>query len=113
MVDEMDIEPDYYIDKAPDAIFIPNPEGEIKATQIFDEDPDLFDYENEVEPILQVLVGKSIEHARIEVIEEHEEKELLKHKRKFLQLKEAELMETQRLEEARTRKNDETDRRNL
>ena len=25
------------------------------------------DYENEVEPILQVLVGKSIEHARIEL----------------------------------------------
>lgn len=52
MVDEFDLEPDYYIDRAPDAIFIPNPEGEIKATQIFDRDPDLFDYENEVEPIL-------------------------------------------------------------
>lgn len=32
MVDEFELEPDYYIDKAPDAIFIPNPEGEIKAT---------------------------------------------------------------------------------
>ena len=40
-----------------------------KQTQIWDQDPDLFDYENEVEPILQVLVGKSIEHARIEIIE--------------------------------------------
>ena len=35
------------------------------------------------------------------------------HKVRFLQLKEAELMETQRLEEARSRKNDEIDRRNL
>lgn len=60
-----------------------------------------------------MLVGKSIEHARIEVIEEHEESELAKHKRKFHQLKEAELMETQRLEEARQRKTDEIDRRNL
>lgn len=32
MVDEFELEPDYYIDRAPDAIFIPNPEGEIKAT---------------------------------------------------------------------------------
>jgi hypothetical protein len=44
-------------------------------------------------------VGKSIEHARIEVIEEFEAGELKKHKRVFYQMKEAELMETQRLEE--------------
>lgn len=113
MIDERMLEPDYYIDKAPEAIFIPNPEGETKATQIFDKDPDLFDYENEVEPILQVLVGKSIEHARIEVIEDYEAQELKKHKRKFFQMKEAELMETQRMEEARGRKQDECDRRNL
>jgi hypothetical protein len=30
------------------------------------------------------LVGKSIEHARIEVIEEYEKDELKKHKRRFL-----------------------------
>jgi radial spoke head protein 3 len=78
-----------------------------------DWDPELFDFNNEVEPILQVLVGKSIEHARIEVIEEYEGQVLAKHKRRFLQLKEAELMETQRLEEARARKSDEVDRRNL
>ena len=71
------------------------------------------DYENEVEPILQVLVGKSIEHARIEVIEEWEKKQLDRHKREWLQLKEAELMETQRHEGARDRRNDEMDRRNL
>jgi len=35
-------------------------------------DPELFDYELEVEPILQVLVGKSLEQARIEVIEQYE-----------------------------------------
>ena len=61
MIDEYELEPDFYIDKAPDAIFIPNPEGEIKATQIFDRDPDLFDYENEVEPILQVLMDTLID----------------------------------------------------
>ena len=51
-IPEQEIQPDYYIDRAPDAIFIPNPEGDSKFTQIFEGDPDLFDYENEVEPIL-------------------------------------------------------------
>ena len=52
MVNEYDIDPDYYIDRPPTAVFIPNPKGERKQTQIFEGDPDLFDYENEVEPIL-------------------------------------------------------------
>lgn len=112
-VDERLIEPDYFIDNPPDAVYIPNPKGDEKTTQIFDGDADLMDYENEVEPILQVLVGKSIEHARIEVIEEWEKKELDRHKRQWLQTKEAELMETQRHEGARDRRNDEMDRRNL
>lgn len=51
-VDEEDIEEDYYIDKAPDAIFVPDPEGENKKIQVMDRDIDLFDYDNEVEPIL-------------------------------------------------------------
>ena len=51
-VDEEDIEPDYYIDRPPDAIFVPDPEGENKKIQVMDRDPDLFDYDNEVEPIL-------------------------------------------------------------
>ena len=61
-------------------MFIPNPEGDNKYTQIWEGDPFLFDYENEVEPILQVLVGKSVEGARIEVIEEYEADILKKHK---------------------------------
>jgi len=72
MINEFDLEPDYYVDQAPAANYIPNEEGHCKATQIFDGEYEMFDYENEVEPILQVLVGKSIEHARIEVIEEYE-----------------------------------------
>ena len=52
MVGEMEIEPDYYIDIAPEAVLIPNSAGDPKETQIWDQDPDLFDYENEVEPIL-------------------------------------------------------------
>lgn len=32
MVDEFELEPDYFIDRPPDAIFIPNPEGDNKVT---------------------------------------------------------------------------------
>ena len=61
------------------AVFVPDDAGHDKATCLDDRtDPDLFDYELEVEPILQVLIGKTLEHARIEVIEEHETAELEK-----------------------------------
>lgn len=101
MVNEHELEPDYYIDRPPSPMFIPNPEGDQKSIQINDKDDDLFDFELEAEPILQVLVGKALELAQIEAIEEFEKRELLKHKRLFLQLKEAELLETQRMEAAR------------
>lgn len=53
MVDEMEIEPDYYIDRPQAAVFLPDPEGQDKAT-ILDgrHDKDLFDFDLEVEPIL-------------------------------------------------------------
>ena len=92
---------------------MPNPEGEIKGIQVNDKDPDLFDFNLEVEPILQVLVGKALEHAQIEIIEDHERIELMKHKKLFMQIREAELMETQRMEGGRKRRTDETERRNL
>lgn len=64
-------------------MFIPDEEGVDKAIQLNNIDPDLFDYNLEVEPILQVLVGKSLEQARIEVIEDYEDSILTKHKSAF------------------------------
>lgn len=78
------LEPDYFIDRPPAPIFIPNPEGDPKAIQINDRDDDLFDFELEAEPVLQVLVGKALELAQIEAIEEFEKRELSKHKRLYL-----------------------------
>jgi len=114
MVDERYIEPDYYIDRPPPSIYVPPDMGSDKATMMDERnDPDLFDFRAEAEPILQVLVGKAIEHARIEVIEEFEKENLEKAKTKYKQKREAELMETQRLEAARTRKMNEVQRRAL
>ena len=67
----------------------------------------------EVEPILQVLVGKSLEQARIEVIEDFETSKLNRHKADFKQKKEAMLIQTQRMEARQHRRDDECDRRNL
>ena len=65
-----ELEPDYFTNRPPTAEFIPNPEGVNQAVQVDDTDPDLFDYELEVEPVLQVLIGKALEQSRIEVIED-------------------------------------------
>lgn len=110
-VQEDDLEADYIIDRPPTPEFIPNKDGIDKETQVIDSE--LFDFELEVEPILQVLVGKCCENARIEAIEEWEVDELDEHKRKYLQIKEAELMETQRMEAARNRRRREMERRAL
>lgn len=48
----------------------------------------------EVEPILQVLVGKALEQARIEVIEQYENQVLAKHNANYKQKREAMLMQT-------------------
>jgi hypothetical protein len=73
MVNEVQVEPDYFIDRPPSAVFMPAIRGKDKTTQVQDRiDPDLYDFDLEVEPILQVLVGKSLELARIEVIEDFE-----------------------------------------
>lgn len=80
MVDDQAVDPDYFIDRPPSAVFVPDSPGHDKTTVLNDrQDPHLFDVKLELQPILQVLVGKSLELARIEVIEEHEAKLLKKH----------------------------------
>jgi hypothetical protein len=43
-----------------------------KSTQIEEGDPELFDFNAEVEPMLNVLCSKTLEQARMEVLEETE-----------------------------------------
>jgi len=65
----------------------------------------------QVEPILDVLVGKTLEQSMMEVMEEEELAELRAHQEEFVQLRNAELAETQRMEEAERRKFEEKERR--
>jgi len=43
-----------------------------KSTQIYEGDHELFDFNAEVEPMLNVLCSKTLEQARMEVLEETE-----------------------------------------
>ena len=60
---------DAFMDR-PTPLFIPMKIGVDVETQI--ESGDLFDFDFEVEPILEVLVGKTLEQGLMEVMEEEE-----------------------------------------
>lgn len=65
----------------------------------------------EVQPILEVLVGKTIEQALIEVLEEEELAALREQQRRFLEIRAAELDESQRLAEREMRMKKEKEER--
>lgn len=56
----------------------------------------LFDFDMEVQPILEVLVGKTVEQALIEVLEEEELAALREQQRRFLELRAIEMSEALR-----------------
>ena len=60
---------------------MPKKTGIDKITQI--EDYDLFDYDREVQPILNVLLTKSVEQGLLEVEEETELEEIRKFKSEY------------------------------
>ena len=67
----------------------------------------LFDFDIEVKPILEVLVGKTVEQSLLEVMEEEELASLRQQQRAFEELRNAELVEQQRLEEQERRHREE------
>lgn len=67
----------------------------------------LFDFDIEVKPILEVLVGKTVEQALLEVMEEEELANLRSQQRAFEELRNVELVEQQRLEEQERRHREE------
>ena len=67
----------------------------------------LFDFDIEVKPILEVLTGKTIEQSLLEVMEEEELANLRSQQRAFEELRNAELVEQQRLEEQERRHREE------
>ena len=110
-VEEADVQTqtDAFLDRPPSPLYIPAKTGVDVATQILE--GELFDFEVEAKPILEVLVGKTIEQALLEVMEEEELANLRAQQRRFEELRNAELVETQRLEEQERRHREEKQRR--
>ncbi|XP_046334418.1 radial spoke head protein 3 homolog B-like [Haliotis rufescens] len=110
-VEEADVEcqTDAFLDRPPSPLFIPAKTGVDIATQILE--GDLFDFDVEARPILEVLVGKTVEQALLEVMEEEELANLRMQQRAFEELRNAELVEQQRLEEQERRHREEKERR--
>ena len=75
--------PYFYEDRPPTPVYIPKHPGCEIATQI--EDGEIFDFDLEVQPILQVLIGGSLIQAKYELIEEHEREEYSNHKKDYEQ----------------------------
>ncbi|KAA6372901.1 MAG: putative Flagellar radial spoke protein 3 [Streblomastix strix] len=110
-VPEFDVstQTDYFLDQPTVPIFVPIKTGVDVSTQIED---DLFDFDFECEPILDVLIGKTMEQAMLEVLEEEEIKNIRQHRDEMQQIRNAELAEVQQVEQAEMRRAEEKDNRN-
>jgi hypothetical protein len=62
------------------------------------EDNELFSFEDEVEPILSVLCGKTLEMARMEVLEEEELREMKEQQDHYNRMLQAEQTDITRME---------------
>lgn len=107
--DDATTQTEAFIDRPPTPLFMPQKSGIDAETQI--EPGDLFDFDFEVEPLLEVLVGKVLEQGLMEVQEEEELAAMRAHQEHFEQIRNAELIATQRMEEDEKRKLQEKERR--
>lgn len=106
---EAETQTDFLLDRPPSPLFMPAKIGTDAETQI--EDGELFDFDVECEPILEVLVGKTIEQSMMEVLEEEELDSLRRHQEDFEKRRNVELLEVQRMEAGEKRRHDEMTRR--
>ncbi|BBN13944.1 radial spoke head protein 3 [Marchantia polymorpha subsp. ruderalis] len=100
---------DPFLDRPATPLFIPWKSGPDKETQIYEND--LFNFDMEVEPLLEVLVGRSIEQAVMEVMEDHQLAHIRMHQDRFEQLRIAEMVAAEKLEAAHIRALEEAARR--
>jgi hypothetical protein len=100
---------DAFLDRAPSPFYVPQKSGLDVATQVYE--GELFDFDMEVAPILEILVGKTLEQSLMEVMEEAELEQLRSRQAEYEETRNAELAEVQRLEDAERRRTEEKERR--
>jgi len=98
-----------FMDRPASPLFVRAKTGQDMETQIAP--GDLFDFNLEVEPILEVLVGKTIHVAMLELMQEEELEAIRLQQEEFEAIRNVELAEVQRLESEARRKTQEKDRR--
>jgi hypothetical protein len=81
---------------------LPKKRGVDKKTLV--EDNELFLFDDEVEPILSVLCGKTLEQARMEVLEEEEIREMREQQHHFKRIQNAENTDISRMEQTEKKK---------
>merc|ERR1719321_2090108 len=106
---EAETQTDFLLDRPPSPLYMPAKVGVDIDTQI--EEGELFDFDREVAPVLEVIVGKTLEQSMMEVLEEEELDSIRRHQDEYEQMRNAELLEVQRMEAAEKRRADEMDRR--
>ena len=75
---------------------MPKKRGVDKKTLV--EDNELFIFDDEVEPILSVLCGKTLELSRMEVLEEEELREMREQQEHYKRMTAAEIADIERME---------------
>lgn len=100
-----------FMDRPMSPLFVAATTGRDHATQI--QPGDLFDFDLEVEPLLEVLVGKTIHVAMLELVQEEELEAIRRQQQEFEAVRNVELAEVQRLEAEARRKHEEKERRVL
>ena len=98
-----------FMDRPASPLFVPARTGHDVVTQILP--GDLWDFDVEVEPILEVLVGKTLHVAMLEVMQEEELDAIYRQQEEYELIRKIELAEVQRLEAAAKRKMLEKERR--
>lgn len=100
---------DEFLERPPTPLFVPAKIGLDVETQIYD--GELFDFDLEVRPLVEVLIGKTLEQALVETMEEEELAMIRNQQSSFEELRNAELVEMQRLEEKDRRHREEKEKR--
>ena len=86
----------FYVDKPPEPVYVPLEPKIDKSTQIERRDWLLFDFDREVEPLLQVIVPKVLEQSQIEIIWENATRRQAQEKYKHEVRRNAQIHRTQR-----------------
>lgn len=87
---------DLFLQRPPSPPYVPAKVGVDCATEILE--GELFDFDTEVEPILETLIGRSVEQGLLEVMHEEELADVRQQQQEFLAQREKELAELRRLE---------------